>query len=104
MPRPQAGDPDRLPVEPFQAAFLRSGMTAGEFARAMGLTRRKTDTRYETRRVYETMDTTRGLRLLGLRPHPSSDGRQSYFKTVSLEDGKKMLRIFPSLDPVDVGF
>lgn len=88
----------RVPNDPFREAFLRSPMTPGEIAGAVGWMRIKT---VKGKRLL-VADDSEVLRKLGLR-HKTSNGRRQIQKTLSEEDAMKLLPLFPSLDPVDVG-
>lgn len=107
MARPYKYDPTRVPAEPFADAFLCSGMSFTDLARAMGWFRNQTENRPDrTHKVHRRADGTKAARVLGLRTYTGGNsGAQKQYKnsTVSEEIAWKLLKIFPSLDPVDVG-
>lgn len=84
---------DDVPVEPFQRAFLESGLSAYELARRMGLWRSYTNS--------VRPDSTRALRLLGLRPHPGKGGTRTN-QRVRISTALHLAEVL-NLDPVDVG-
>lgn len=92
----------RVSNEPFREAFLLAGdtITAHEVAAHMGWTRKHTS-RGKTRR---RPDGTTAMRRLGLRgSRDGKTGNLSFVTTLTEDEALRLLPLFPSLDPVDVG-
>ncbi len=100
MPKGHTPGVEYVSNEPFREAFLHSDITGIEVARHMGWMRKN-------KRGTVVGDSTKALRKLGVKAlSPSAskvDVRTYYCKTVTYEEAVKLLRLFPSLDPVDVG-